>query len=152
MKGFIDLRHAGGAESIHDSFWPSFTEVMMVVVMIFLMASLILVVRNWDLVAELRATIRAEREPHEIAQSTNAANKTLAERLAQVQRHLSELQSELTRVSQESSRKSRLIDERDKSLHALEADVRNLSERLRSSERTAVSLSHELAQVRTALT
>ena len=124
----------------------------MVVVMIFLMASLILVVRNWDLVAELRATIRAEREPHEIAQSTNAANKTLAERLAQFQRHLSELQSELTRVSQESSRKSRLIDERDKSLHALEADVRNLSERLRSSERTAVSLSHELAQVRTALT
>ena len=51
--------HAGiGGE---NSFWPSFTDVMMVITMIFLMATSVLVVRNWHLVAELRESIEAER-------------------------------------------------------------------------------------------
>jgi hypothetical protein len=51
--------HAGiGGE---NSFWPSFTDIMMVVTMIFLMATSLLVVRNWQLVAELQESIAAER-------------------------------------------------------------------------------------------
>lgn len=151
MNGFVDLRRSSGPESIHDSFWPSFTDVMMVVVMIFIMASLILVVKNWDLVAELRATIRAEREAQEFAQSTDATNKTLSERLAEAQHHLSELRMELMRVSEESLMKSRFIDERDKRLLAVNADVRKLTERLRVSESTVASVNDELARVRTEL-
>lgn len=151
MKGFVDLRCGSGPEGLHDSFWPSFTDVMMVVVMIFIMASLILVVKNWDLVAELRATIRAERAAQEFAQSTDATNKTLSERLAEAQHHLSELRMELMRVSEENLMKSRLIDERDKRLLTLNVDVRKFSERLKSSDRTVANLNDELAQVRTEL-
>ena len=43
-----------------DSFWPSFTDIMMVVVMIFMIASTVLMLRNWELVQKLRATIEAE--------------------------------------------------------------------------------------------
>ena len=72
--------HAGiGGE---NSFWPSFTDIMMVVTMIFLMATSLLVVRNWQLVAELQESIQAEQMAEEIIELTSQENATLEERLA----------------------------------------------------------------------
>ena len=48
---FIDLR-SGNLST--ESFWPSFTDIMTVVVMIFLITSVILMVRNWELIDQLR--------------------------------------------------------------------------------------------------
>ncbi len=71
--------HAGiGGE---NSFWPSFTDIMMVITMIFLMATSILVVRNWQLVAELQVSVAAERMASEMIESTSQENATLEERL-----------------------------------------------------------------------
>ncbi|MFV2032561.1 MAG: hypothetical protein ACC663_08695, partial [Gammaproteobacteria bacterium] len=42
-----------------NSFWPSFTDIMMVVVMIFLLTSTILMVKNWELVEQLRESMMA---------------------------------------------------------------------------------------------
>ncbi len=65
-----------------NSFWPSFTDIMMVVTMIFLMATSLLVVRNWQLVAELQESITAERIASQLIESTSQENVTLEERLA----------------------------------------------------------------------
>ncbi len=64
-----------------SSFWPSFTDIMMVVVLIFLLASTLLIVRNWQLVNELQQSIEAERLAAEMIQSTSEENATLEERL-----------------------------------------------------------------------
>lgn len=149
MDGFVDLRPHSQSGSVHDSFWPSFTDVMMVVVMIFIMASLIMVVKNWDLVAELRATIHAEREAREFAQNTNATNKTLAEQLAEVQHQLSEVRMRLMRAREESAMKSRLINERDNQLVAVHEKVRKLSGKLDTANREMVNLDEALADLRT---
>ncbi len=63
------------------SFWPSFTDIMMVVVLIFLLATSLLIVRNWQLVSELQQSIEAERLAAEMIQSTSQENATLEERL-----------------------------------------------------------------------
>mgnify|MGYP006950044336 CR=1 FL=1 len=55
---FIDLR-SGNLSS--ESFWPSFTDIMTVIVMIFLLAMVVLLIKNMELVNELRATMEAER-------------------------------------------------------------------------------------------
>ena len=69
--------HAGiGGE---NSFWPSFTDIMMVVTMIFLMATSLLVVRNWQLVAELQESIAAEHIAAQMIESTSLENATLEE-------------------------------------------------------------------------
>ncbi len=48
--GFIDLRIGHGVRgTAEDSVWPSFTDIMTVVVMIFLMALVVIMVRNNDL-------------------------------------------------------------------------------------------------------
>jgi len=52
--GFIDLRIGHGVRgTAEDSVWPSFTDIMTVVVMIFLMALVVIMVRNNDLNRQL---------------------------------------------------------------------------------------------------
>ena len=73
--GFVDLRvgrHESGAE---DTFWPSFTDIMTVIVMIFLLAMVVLLIRNMELVNELRATMEAERSAAD-RHSPALANRT----------------------------------------------------------------------------
>ncbi len=59
--GFIDLRQ-NNTQLVEDSFWPSFTDIMTVVVMIFLITSSILIVKNWELVSELQQRIVTEQQ------------------------------------------------------------------------------------------
>lgn len=55
--GFIDLRVGHGARGIgDDSVWPSFTDIMTVIVMIFLMALVVMMVRNFELDRRLVTT------------------------------------------------------------------------------------------------
>lgn len=60
-NGFIDLRQNDG-KLVDDSFWPSFTDIMTVIVMIFLIATTVLIVKNWELVRELEQRIINEKE------------------------------------------------------------------------------------------
>ena len=70
--GFVDLRVHRATESSHsdDSIWPSFTDIMMVVVMIFLMASVVFMLRNiqlgqdMELASEARSQAMMETESY----------------------------------------------------------------------------------------
>lgn len=83
-QGFIDLRIGHGATGIgDDSVWPSFTDIMTVIVMIFLMALVVIMVRNFDLDRELSSTITAK-------EATTLANQDLVRRLIQLEGALTE--------------------------------------------------------------
>jgi len=112
VSGFVDLRlnHAEGSGG-GESFWPSFTDIMMVVMMIFMIASTVLVMRNWELVAELRATMHAQEEARaeqaralELVNTTSQENATLEERLAQSEHQLSLVRMRLMQADEERTR------------------------------------------------
>jgi hypothetical protein len=69
-QGFVDLRLNRQEGQTEESFWPSFTDIMTVIVMIFLLAMVVLLIRNMELVDQLRATMEAEREAAALAQAT----------------------------------------------------------------------------------
>ncbi|MGF1643124.1 MAG: hypothetical protein ACFCUJ_05730 [Thiotrichales bacterium] len=104
MDGFGDLRVDHLRTSGEDSFWPSFTDIMMVIVMIFLITTTFLIVRNWDLVRELTETMAAEREAQAAAQVTLAENLTLEERLSALEEALSISQLRQLQTQEEKSR------------------------------------------------
>ncbi len=79
---FAPIGQAQPSGSGESSFWPSFTDIMMVITMIFLMATSLLVVRNWHLVAELKESIAAEQIASQTVETTVQENATLEERLA----------------------------------------------------------------------
>ena len=82
LANFAPIGQLQDSRSGDNSFWPSFTDIMMVITMIFLMATSLLVVRNWQLVAELRESIVAEQLAEQLIESTFLENVTLEERLA----------------------------------------------------------------------
>lgn len=107
-QSFVDLRassrHAGSYTD--DSVWPSFTDIMTVVVMIFLMSLVVILLKNVELVkseqeaarlAALKATENIELE---------AAVNHLEQRIAQVQLQL-QAQTLKTEQSDEMLEKSR---------------------------------------------
>jgi len=82
MEAFPSLLGELEAENNEDAFWPSFTDIMMVVVMIFLISTTLLIVRNVELVRSLTETAAAEKEAQQATLATLAENLTLEERVA----------------------------------------------------------------------
>ncbi len=120
--------HAGiGGE---NSFWPSFTDVMMVITLIFLMATSLLIVRNWQLVAELQESVAAERLAAQMIESTTQENITLEERLANAEQANSILRLRLMKRDEDLAAAETAIRERDSSIAALERDSAELRQSL----------------------
>ncbi len=143
-SGFVDLRtNAEASQTGNESFWPSFTDIMTVVVMIFMLVSVILVLRNWDLVRELRATIEAEREAAELVKRTAEANLTLEEQLAQAQHQVSIMRMWLMQAREENADLARKQS-------ALRGQVARLQDEKRRLEAQRVRADEELAALRRA--
>jgi chromosome segregation ATPase len=120
--------HAGiGGE---NSFWPSFTDIMMVITMIFLMATTILVVRNWQLVAELQESITAEQIASQMIESTSQENATLEERLANAEQSNSILRLRLLKKDEELDLAQIAIREQETSIATMELQNRELESSL----------------------
>ena len=89
--------------------------------MIFLMATSLLVVRNWQLVSELRESIVAEQLAAQIIESTSQENVTLEERLANAEQSNSILRLRLLKKDEELLVSNNTIQQQAASIRALEA-------------------------------
>ena len=144
---FIDLRRNADAGAGADTFWPSFTDIMMVVVMIFMIASTVLVLRNQDLVQELRATIEAEHLAEELARSMTETSATLEEQLAQAQHMNSRMRMQLMRADENRESMQEQLADQGKQLLALTEKQQQLTASLQQSRRSGQRNADRLAKV-----
>ena len=147
-EGFIDLRRTAEASSGGDTFWPSFTDIMMVIVMIFMMASTVLVLRNLDLVQELRATIEAEHQAEELARSMTETSATLEEQLAQAQHVNSELRMQLMRADENRQSLQERLSAREQQVLSLTQQQQQLADSLQKLRRDEQLTAAQLARLR----
>jgi biopolymer transport protein ExbD len=131
MEAFPSLLGELEAGSNEESFWPSFTDIMMVVVMIFLISTTLLIVRNVELVRSLTETAAAEKKAQQATQVTLAENLTLEERMAALEELLSTARLEGMRTQEEKE--------------ALTARVDKLINQLAQSANTQESIEAKLA-------
>jgi chromosome segregation ATPase len=115
------------------SFWPSFTDIMMVVVMIFLMATSLLIVRNWQLVAELQQSIEAEKVASEMMESTSQENATLEERLINAEQLNSILRLRIMEKDEQLAKARQRDEQRLLAINTLENDKAQLNQTIQSS-------------------
>ena len=146
-EAFIDLRENAEAGAGGDTFWPSFTDIMMVVVMIFMMASTVLVIRNWDLVQELRATIEAERQAEELARSMTETSATLEEQLAQAQHINSGFRMQLMRAEENKQSMQTRLSAQEQQILALTKEQQQLAASLQQSRRSSQLDADRLARL-----
>jgi len=105
-NGFTDLRVGHGARGIgDDSVWPSFTDIMTVIVMVFLLALVIMMARNLELDRELGATVSAR-------EASLLENQSLAAKLARLESQVAGLQESLGQtVTEREALRARLLAE-----------------------------------------
>ena len=118
QDGFPDLRvHSQG--EVQEGFWPSFTDIMTVVVMIFMIAMVVLLVRNMELVNQLRATMEAERIAAELARATGEEKETISSQLHRAEERAQRLQLEVMRLQEKALRNENLIAEQLRAISGL---------------------------------
>lgn len=144
MNGFIDLRTNGSGVQVDDSFWPSFTDIMTVVVMIFLIATSVLILRNWELLEQIRLTAAAERAAAELAQQTQLQNETAQARLARTERQLALAQLNLLTTQQARDELTEKHSKLEQELVQLVQNNTSLNDQLSTERAANNSLSQQL--------
>ncbi len=98
------------AENTEDSFWPSFTDVMMVILMIFMLVVIAVILSNTRLMDQLRNSLMAEQEASQLVEFTLQENATLEEQLEYYKRRVAATEMELlqTKAQQEDTQQQLL--------------------------------------------
>lgn len=68
-----------------EGFWPSFTDIMMVIVMVFLLVTVAVILKNWTLISELKSSIQAQQLASSLADNRQVENQTLEEKLSSLE-------------------------------------------------------------------
>jgi chromosome segregation ATPase len=110
---FVDLRQR---DLSSESFWPSFTDIMMVVVIIFLLTSMLLMVKNWELLDQLRNSMAAEEQAAKIIDDTSHENATLEEQLAQSQNEISLLRMQLLLAGEQNNQLNVELEDKNRQI------------------------------------
>jgi len=139
---FVDLRN-GHLSS--ESFWPSFTDIMMVVVIIFLLTSMLLMVKNWELLDQLRNSMAAEEQAVKLVDDTSKENATLEEQLAQAQNEVSMLRMQLMQASEKTNMLNVELENKDKQIVIVLSDNEQLKNSLSKNENQIASLSSQIS-------
>lgn len=126
--GFTDLRLNGGSNEVQEGFWPSFTDIMTVVVMIFLISMVVLLVRNMELVNQLRATMEAERIAAELARATGEEKDSLSSALHRAEERVQQMQLEVMRLQEKGVRSETLIAEQLRAISGLSNERDDLAQ------------------------
>ncbi len=90
MSGFVDLR-LNRRRSIDEGFWPSFTDIMTVVVMVFLMGMVVVLLQNMEVTNNMKSALLEKQKATELAKST-------FEEKSKVSHQLSDAEEELARL------------------------------------------------------
>lgn len=148
-SGFPNL--SGGQEDLEEGFWSSFSNVMMVILKIFLLVIVIMALNNRNLLDDLKNTVQAKEEAQEetkqalhLAQSSLKANATLEEQLTYFQQRSSSLELELLRSRAEAEESRKVSTSRKAELTRLEAISHEQAEALVSRDKTVGELQAKL--------
>ena len=154
-----------GRDEFEESFWPSFTDVMMVITMIFLIVTVAVVLTNTRLLDDLRHSVKAEQSAQQSAQKAAEealqasrqaqkaeqlaefqlkANASLEEQLEYLQQRSSSLEMELLRSRAAAEATASAASERDALLSRLEAQQREYGNTLKLREQSIAMLQTEL--------
>jgi chromosome segregation ATPase len=124
-NNFVDLRmaNAGIAGDTEGSVWPAFTDIMTVVLMIFLMSLVAFLIRNTQLLDELQTTLIEKDQITETAFLSAEQNTALQAQLALVRERILSLESSLMTVTGTKDELQITLDQREQSVRDLETEI-----------------------------
>jgi len=104
-----------------ESFWPSFTDIMMVIVMVFLLVAVSVILNNYQLVENLKQSMQAQELASEIAEDTQVQNSSLEDRLLRLKQQLALANRQIVTANTEAGRNQTALSKSQKIIKELNA-------------------------------
>jgi len=137
-NGFPDYHQFPDRDHGDESFWPSFTDIMMVITMVFLLVTVMAITNNWKLVTDLKTSIQAERLAAEQALDSKAQTNSLEDQMIMLQKRLVDASKVAVdkQVANDALQKelSRILARVSKIEQTLEATLKTVAEREKQLE------------------
>ena len=90
MTGFVDLR-LNRRQNADEGFWPSFTDIMTVIVMIFLMGMVVVLLQNMEVTNNMKSALLEKQKAMELAESTSQEKSVVTHQLSDAEEELARL-------------------------------------------------------------
>ena len=137
-----------------ENFWPSFTDIMMVVVIMFLLSSTVAILHNWDLSRQVQETAALERQARERAEDLNLRQMLLQLELGEMRLRMEETREVLQAKSgQLEAREKDLagaqaaLSEQQIQLMDIQEEYARVQAEMRESETVSTEREEELLEV-----
>jgi DNA repair exonuclease SbcCD ATPase subunit len=146
MSGFTDLRlnHRAATD---EGFWPSFTDIMTVIVMIFLMGLVVVLIRHMELSSNLQSALEAEQRANALAQSTRDEKIIIDHKLTDTEEVLAQLRMQLLLAQDRRQATEKSLAVRDKSLAELQQTHESLISRQKKTKQDLAGKLSELTKL-----
>ncbi|MCK5359048.1 MAG: hypothetical protein KAJ95_00395, partial [Gammaproteobacteria bacterium] len=90
MSGFVDLR-LNRRQNADEGFWPSFTDIMTVIVMVFLMGMVVVLLQNMEVTNNMKSALLEKQKAMELAESTSQEKSVVTHQLSDAEEELARL-------------------------------------------------------------
>ncbi len=138
-----------------ESFWPAFTDVMMVILMTFLLITVAVILNNWELMNNLKASVVAERQAMaqaqtalQVVQTKAQENETLEERLARLENLLSLRAQNLQQARQQQQQTLLALNASKEQTAAAQTTIQNLEQINQQNTDNLTSVQQSLEQIK----
>ena len=141
FDNFIDLRLNRRRQSDDSSLWPSFTDIMTVILMIFMLTMIVVIVKNANLAKELTVSRSEAQNLQSLLEETRTDREALKIVITNLEEKLRAQQMEIILLGDENKvvqstleAKVALISALQKQLSEIQADAEKLASRLTAAE------------------
>ena len=141
FDNFIDLRLNRRRQSDESSLWPSFTDIMTVILMIFMLTMIVVIVKNANLAKELTASQNEAQKRQSLLEEARTDREALKIKITNLEEKLRTQQMEIILLGDENKvvqstldAKVALISALQKQLSEIQADAEKLARRLKATE------------------
>jgi len=124
----------------------------MVIVIIFLLTSMLLMVKNWELLDQLRNSMAAEEQAEEIIHHTSQENATLGEQLTYAQNEISMLRMQMMQASMQTNQLNSELEDKQKKILLISSEKDELKEAMISNENKIINLTSQVSTMKEDLT
>jgi len=160
MSGFVDLR-LNRRRSDDEGFWPSFTDIMTVVVMIFLMGMVVVMLQNIEVTNNMKSALLEKQKATELAKSTSQEKNVVTNRLSDAEEELARLrmliilandqrktmQGQLSTTQTELQALSNLYASLQTAHDAVQIDKENVDQQLKNKSQLLTNIEAQLREL-----
>ncbi len=135
-----------------ESFWPSFTDIMMVIVMVFLLVTVAVILNNWALIGDLKNSIEAQKVASSLAENRQVENVNLGSQLSHLEKQIVVLNGKYEQEKASLIASQQSLEENKQALEASKQELSQSQQALTESQKALESNQEKLSQTQLQVT